>query len=407
MMRQWLSQTWQFAKDAFNAWIDDYAPSMGAALAYYTLFAIAPLLLIVIAVAAFFFGADAARGQIVGELGGLLGKEGATAVEGLLKSASDPKTGAIATIIGGITLVLAATTVFAELQSDLDRIWKVPAKDKPSGIWGLIHARFLSFGLIVGIGFLMIVSLALSAALTAFGNWYGTYFVGWTRLLQVVNFVVSFGVTTVAFAMVYKLMPSVPIRWRDVWVGAIVTSFLFTLGKYLIGLYIGKAGVASGFGAAGSLIVVLVWVYYSTQIFLLGAEFTHVYAERAGSRTGERKQVTVENPTQTKDHVAIGPKPGHELHPEVAYDARRSLLKPASELKPVGATLTTVLDFERASRMAYKRNPPKVELKTVVIRTGAALVGGWVAGRLLQPGIHRAIDRGAHYVKERALALVR
>ena len=407
MTRQWLGQTWQFAKDAFNAWIDDYAPSMGAALAYYTLFAIAPLLMIIIALAGFFYGADAARGQIVAELGGMLGKEGATAVEGLLKSASDPKTGAIAAVISGITLLVAATTVFAELQSDLDRIWKVPGKDKPSGLWGLIQARFLSFGLIVGIGFLMIVSLALSAALTAFGNWYGTYFSGWTHLLQVVNFVVSFVVTTAAFAMVYKLMPSVPIRWRDVWVGAFVTSFLFTLGKYLIGLYIGKAGVSSGFGAAGSLIVVLVWVYYSTQIFLLGAEFTHVFAERAGSKKCERKKVTVENPTQTRDHVAIGPQPGHELDPGVAYDARRSLLKPASELKPVGATLTTVLDFERASRMAYKRNPPKVKLKTVLVRTGVAVVGGWVAGRLLQPEIHRALDRGSHYVKRRALALVR
>ena len=251
MTRQWLSQTWQFAKDAFDAWIDDYAPSMGAALAYYTLFAIAPLLLIIITLAGYVYGADAARGQIVGELGGLLGKEGATAVEGLLKSASDPKTGTIAAIIGTITLLIAATTVFAELQSDLDRIWKVPAKNKPNGLWGLIQARFLSFGLIVGIGFLMIISLALSAALTAFGNWYGTYFTGWTHLLQVVNIVVSFGVTTAAFAMVYKLMPSVPIRWRDVWVGAFVTSFLFTLGKYLIGLYIGKAGVASGFGVFG------------------------------------------------------------------------------------------------------------------------------------------------------------
>ena len=407
MTWQWLGQTWQFAKDAFNAWIDDYAPSMGAALAYYTLFAIAPLLLIIITLAGFVYGADAARGQIVAELGGLLGKEGATAIEGLLKSASDPKAGTIAAIIGSVTLLVAATTVFAELQSDLDRIWKVPAKDKPSGLWGLIQARFLSFGLIVGIGFLMIVSLALSAALTAFGNWYGTYFAGWTNLLQVVNIVVSFVVTTGAFAMVYKLMPSVPIRWRDVWVGAFVTSFLFTLGKYLIGLYIGKAGVASGFGAAGSLIVVLVWVYYSTQIFLLGAEFTHVYAVRAGSKADERTKVTVENPTQTKGHVAIGPKPGHKLDPAVAYDAKRSLFQPASALKPVGAKLTTVLDFERASRMAYKRNPPQITLKTVAIRTGAALVGGWVAGRLLQPEIQRAIDRGTHYVKVRALSLVR
>ncbi len=396
------NQIWQYIKDAIDAWIDDYAPSMGAALAYYTLFAIAPLLLILITLAGYIFGAEAARGQIVAELGGLMGKEGATAVEGLLKSASDPKTGAIATIVGGITLLIAATTVFAELQSDLDRIWKVPAKDKPSGIWGLVQARFLSFGLIVGIGFLAIVSLALSAALTAFGDWYGTYFKGWTMMLQVVNIVVSFGVTTAAFAMVYKLMPSVPIRWRDVWVGAVVTAFLFTLGKYLIGLYIGKAGVASGFGAAGSLIVVLVWVYYSTQIFLLGAEFTHVFAEQAGSKQAEPKRATVENPTQRHDSK---PVPEGPMLRAGLGTAARPLRPPPPE--PVGARLTRVVDFEGASRLAYQRKRKPASLKTVAIRTGAALVGGWVAGRILEPTIRQGTYDMARYLRRRALAIIR
>ena len=176
--------------------------------------------------------------------------------------------------------------MFAELQSDLDRIWKAPAAVKPSGIWGLLRARVLSFGMIIAVGFLLVVSLALSAGLSALGSWWGTIFSGWAIVLQLVNFVVSFVVTTAAFAIVYKVMPSVKIRWHDVWIGAGATALLFTIGKYLIGAYIGETSVASGFGAAGSLIVVLVWVYYSAQIFLLGAEFTWGYARTSGSHAG-------------------------------------------------------------------------------------------------------------------------
>ena len=387
-----LDVIWQYVKDAASAWVDDYAPSMGAALAYYTLFSLAPLLLLLIALAGAVFGADAARGQIVAELGGLMGKEGATAIEGLLKSASEPGKSAWAAAIGSVILLIGATTVFAELQSDLDRIWKVPAKDKPSGLWGLLRARVLSFGMILGVGFLMIVSLALSAGLTALGDWWGPYFKGWANVLQVINFVVSFAVVTAMFGMVYKLMPSVPIRWRDVWVGALVTAFLFTLGKYLIGLYIGKAGVASGFGAAGSLIVIIVWVYYSTQIFLLGAEFTHVFAERAGSHAAEPKRVAAENPTQTRDSVPAGARPAAYL--------RRGRSEPAPA--PVGASLDVIRDFERASKLAYRNRKPPT-FKTLAVRAGVALASGWVAGRLLRPEIRR----GVHLLKYRALALMR
>ena len=392
---------WHYVKDATLAWVDDYAPSMGAALAYYTLFAIAPLLLILIAVAGAVFGADAARGQIVAELGGLMGKEGAVAIEGLLKSASDPKTGTIATIISGITLLIAATTVFAELQSDLDRIWKVPAKDKPKGLWGLIRARFLSFGLIVGLGFLMVVSLALSAGLTALGNWWGPYFQSWAMLLQAINLLVSFVVIMVVFGMVYKLMPSVPIRWRDVWVGAVVTAFLFTLGKFLIGLYIGKAGVASGFGAAGSLIVVLVWVYYSTQIFLLGAEFTHVFAQREGSHAGEPKRVSTENPTQQRGSKPAPGQPATRPEDQLRGSPAQGRTVTADP-PPAGATLHVIRNFERAAAAAYKNRKP-LPLKTIAMRAGIALASGWVAGRLLRPEIYRGIAM----VRDRALALVR
>jgi membrane protein len=238
------------------------------------------MLLIVIGVAGLVFGADAARGEIVTQLRGLMGEQGAIAVEELLKSANDPGKGILATVIGFATLLVGATAVFAELQSSLDRIWRTPAPPNENGIWGIIRTRFLSFGLILGLGFLMIVSLVLSAALAAMGTWFSGLLGGWEFILQALNFVVSFGVVTVIFAAIYKFMPHAKIAWPNVWVGAIVTALLFTIGKFLISLYIGKSGVASGFGAAGSFAVLLVWVYYSAQIFLLGAEFTWVYSHR-------------------------------------------------------------------------------------------------------------------------------
>lgn len=275
-----LTRTWHLTKAAVNSWVDDFAPSMGAALSYYTVFSLAPMLLIVIGVAGLVFGPEAARGEIVNQLRGLMGEQGAIAVEELLKSASDPGKGILATIIGFVTLLVGATAVFAELQSALDRIWRTPAPANQNGIWGMIRTRFLSFGLILGLGFLMIVSLVMSAGLAALGNWWGSYLGNWEIVLQILNFVVSFAAVTVMFAAIYKFMPHANIEWRNVWVGSIVTALLFTIGKFLISLYIGKSGVASGFGAAGSFAVLLVWVYYSAQIFLLGAEFTWVYSNR-------------------------------------------------------------------------------------------------------------------------------
>ncbi len=267
-----------------QSWSADYAPSMGAALAYYTIFSLAPLLLIVISIAGLAYGEEAARGAIFGQLSGLVGPEGAAAVQGLLKSVNEPSTSIIATVIGLFTLLLGATTVFGELQDALDRIWRAPAVANQSGVWKLIRRRILAVGMILGIGFLLIVSLVLSAALAALSNWAGPAFAGWEALAHVVNFVVSFVVITALFAMIYKIMPRVQIDWHDVWLGAAVTALLFSIGKFLIGLYLGRSGVASGFGAAGSLVVLLVWIYYSTQIFLLGAEFTWVYANTYGSR---------------------------------------------------------------------------------------------------------------------------
>ena len=274
---------WALVKSATSAWLDDYAPSMGAALSYYTIFSLAPLLLIVISIAGLVFGDDAVRGEIFGQLRGMMGPEASLAVEGLLASASKPAESIIATIVGIVILLIGATSVFGELQDALDRIWRAPARVKSRGWWNLLRTRLLSFGMILGIAFLLMVSLVLGAVIAALGKWWGGAFGGWETLAQIVNLLVGFALTTTVFAMIYKLMPRVKVHWHDVWLGALVTSLLFTVGKFLIGFYIGKSGVASSFGAAGSLVVILVWVYYSAQIFLIGAEFTWVYASTFGS----------------------------------------------------------------------------------------------------------------------------
>jgi len=275
---------WCLLKQTARSWLRDYAPSMGAALAYYTLFSLAPLLLIVIAVAGLIFGQDAARGEIALQLSALMGQAGAKAVQDLLTSVDKPVEGSVATAVGLLMLVVGATTVFAELQDSLDRIWHVPVRDSRPGWFMLVRARLLSFGMILAIGFLLTISLVVSAVLGAMGTWLQPLFGGWLALAAVVNAVGSFLLVAAMFALIYKVMPRVQVHWKDVWTGALFTATLFTFGKFLIGLYIGRSGVISGFGAAGSLVVVLLWVYYSAQIFLIGAEFTWVYANAYGSR---------------------------------------------------------------------------------------------------------------------------
>jgi membrane protein len=273
-------------RKAANAWIDDHAQSMGAALSYYTVFSVAPLLLIAISVAGLVFGQDAARGAVVEQLQGLIGRGGAEAIQGLLKNVSKPAEGVVATITGVVVLVIGATSVFAELQDDLNRIWQVPTRQKMSSWWAWLRTRILSIGLILAMGFLLLVSLAASAAFDAFAAWSTSAIGQWEGLAHGVNFIVSFVLTTALFALIYRFMPQATIEWRDVGIGALVTAALFSIGKFLIGLYIGKSALASGFGAAGSLAVLLAWVYYSAQIFLFGAEFTWAYAHAFGSRQG-------------------------------------------------------------------------------------------------------------------------
>ena len=286
-----IKKIWHLIKTTIIAWSDDYAPSMGAALAFYTLFSIAPLLLIVLSITGFVFGAEAARGEIAGQLQNLMGEQSALTVQALLQNVNRPTDGLVATIIGVILLLIGATSVFGELQSALDRIWRAPERPLASGIIAFLRSRLLSFGIIFGIGFILMVSLIFNAALSAISQWSSLQFKQWFIILNGVNIVFGFVMTTAMFALIYKYIPSVKIRWGEVWIGALITAILFTAGKFLIGLYMTKSAVASGFGAAGSVVALLVWVYYSAQIFLLGAEFTWAYSTIYGSRSKIKPKV--------------------------------------------------------------------------------------------------------------------
>lgn len=270
-------------KETFVSWDEDRAPRLAAALSYYTIFALAPLLIIAIGVAALFFDEAEVRRNILTELGGLIGRSGREAIEMLIDGARKPTTGMIATAIGLVTLLIAAGGLFGQLQDALNTIWEV--QPKPGrGIWGMLRDRFLSFAMVLGSGFLLLVSLLLSTALAAMGQWAGGEAYGETTMWRIVNFVVSFGVTALLFAMIFKVLPDAKVRWKDVWIGAVATAALFSLGRYLIGLYLGQAAPESTYGAAGSLVALLIWIYYSSQILFLGAEFTQVYATTYGSR---------------------------------------------------------------------------------------------------------------------------
>ena len=291
-LKSLLSNKWiRMLKDSFAAWWNDQAPSKGAALAYYSMFSIAPLLFLIISIAGLVFGADAVRGMVFDQVAALMGPNGAEAIQEMLANVSEPKTGGFAAGLSIGLLLFGASTVFGQLQSALDTIWRVPEeekkKDKQNGIWTFLKSRLLTFGMVFGLAFLVTISLALSAALSTVGKWWGPFFGQWEAVAHVFDLVVNFGVLTVVFAAIYKLMPRATIQWRDVWVGGFVTAVLFVIGKFLIGLYLGKSDVGSSFGAFGSLVIVMVWIYYSAQIFLLGAEFTWVYAHERGSRRGQ------------------------------------------------------------------------------------------------------------------------
>jgi membrane protein len=277
---------WQILKESGIAWFEDKAPRLGAALAYYSLFSLAPLLLIAIAVAGLIFGEQAARGEVFHQVQSAVGPTAAAALEGLLKSAARGTT--LATVVGGVLALFGASGVFVELQDALNTIWRVPPP-KRSGLWDAIRSRLLSFAVVLGTGLLLLASLVATAALAAPSGTLDsiTSLPGGAWLWQGVNFLLSFVLMALLFALIFKVLPDAAIAWRDVWLGAAVTALLFSLGKYAIGLYLGRTGVTSVFGAAGSLIALLVWIYYSAQILLFGAEFTWVWSHKRGSRAGQ------------------------------------------------------------------------------------------------------------------------
>jgi len=270
-------------KQTFWEWLEDQAPTLGAALAYYTVFSLAPLLIIAISIAGLVLGKEAAQGQIFQELRGLLGTESGKAVQDIVQSTSaDPSTSLLASVVGFVTLLFGASGVFGQLQTSLNAIWGV--QPKPGrGLFGIVRDRFLSFGFILAIGFLLLVSLVLTAAVAFLGQQFGSMIPGMEALVQSLNSILSVAVITLLFAMLFKFLPDARIAWHDVWIGAFITAALFTVGKFALGFYLGKSGVASSYGAAGSLIVLLLWVYYSSQIVFFGAELTQVYANRFGS----------------------------------------------------------------------------------------------------------------------------
>jgi membrane protein len=276
----------RIARDTVSAWISHNASSLGAALSFYTLFSIAPILVIAMAVAGAVFGPHVAETRVLDEMRGLLGESGAAALQGLLASAHQSGLKGFAAAIGVITLLVGATSVFGELQNTLDYIWKSPKKDSVAW-WRILRSRIFSVGLILGVGFLLLVSLLISAALAALGAWFGTFLAQWSVILPALDLVLSLGLVTVLFAMIYKYVPREHVAWGDVWIGGLVTACLFTVGKLLIGLYLGRSSLSSAYGAAGSVMVLLLWIYYSAQIFLLGAEFTHVFAYTVGSRKAD------------------------------------------------------------------------------------------------------------------------
>jgi membrane protein len=269
---------------AAAAWLNDEASSMGAAIAFYTLFSIAPILLIVVWIASAFISVDAVQSHILSQMSLLLGNTGADAVHTLMVSAKYSGTNALSKTAGVVALLIGATSAFAELQNSLNRIWRIPAARRGPGVWVLLRARLLSFGLVLGVGFLLLVSLILSAGLEALGTWFGGFVSDWHAVVLSLDIVLGFAITTVLFAMIYKYVPREQFAWGDVWVGALVTTLLFAIGKQIIVVYLGRVAFASAYGAAGSFVVLLLWVYYSAQIFLFGAEFTYVYTHEHGSR---------------------------------------------------------------------------------------------------------------------------
>ncbi|MDB5957905.1 YihY/virulence factor BrkB family protein [Ramlibacter sp.] len=383
-----------------KAWSDDYAPSMGAAISYYTVFSLAPLLVIVIAIAGAVFGREAVQGQIAAQLSGLIGQQGATLVQSLVAASSDIHKGLVAGVVSVFVLILGATSVFTELQSSLDRIWHIPPSEKPGGIIAMLRARLLSFGLILGLVFLLMVSLLVSAAAAAFGDLAGGLMPGAAVLVQVVNIVISLGIATVLFAMIYKLLPNTHINWRDVWVGAFTTAVLFEIGKFLIGLYLGKSNMTQSFAAAGSLVVLIAWVYYAAQIFLLGAEFTKVYAQEHGSKAAHHALAMTEATAAQGIPAEKLPKAKQPVPPVAATKAQADEAATNAEKKKdqhgdAEPPLAGAQRLRENRQKMRQTRPPEPVPRSESAMAGASAVAGVIAMAVARHFLHRNTKRRA------------
>lgn len=275
-------EVYNLVRDTVYSWFEHSAFQLAAALAYYALFSIAPLLLIAISIVGLVFGAETARAGVMEQIHGLVGEPGARGIEQMLRGVQDENTNRVAGLVGVILLLFGASGVFAQLKLALNTIWETAAPQRGL-IRSFVRDRFLSFAMVLVIGFLLLVSLLVSSALSALGAYMTGLLPGSEGMWEGINFIVSAGIITLLFALIFKFIPDTRIHWRDVWIGALFSALLFTLGKSLIGLYLGRSAVGSAYGAAGSLVVVLVWVYYSSLLLLLGAEFTHMQARRRGA----------------------------------------------------------------------------------------------------------------------------
>jgi len=302
---QWyrgLKQLWSVLQKAAADWIRDRAPRLGAALAYYTIFSMVPLLIVIIAIIGLVFGQEAAQAAIMEQISRLIGPQSAAAIKDMIQRADQPSTGIISTIIATVTLLGGAAGFFGQLKDALNTVWGIEPK-AGRGIWGFVRDNFLSFATLLGTAFLLLVSLLLSTALAAIGKWFGQLLPLPEVVLQTFNLLLSLVVITGLFALIFKVLPDAHIAWRDVWIGAALTSVLFTIGKFAIELYLGKSNVGSSYGAAGSLVLILVWVYYSVQILLYGAEFTQVYANLVGQKIQPTEEATVVDPEKTPEQL--------------------------------------------------------------------------------------------------------
>lgn len=376
-----MSETIDLLKETIREWLEDEAPRHAAALAYYTAFSLAPLLLIIIALVSLFFEQEIVTGQLRQQLVGIIGQNSADLIDTILESAVNRSDNGITAAIGIVVALLGAAGLFGNLQAALNAMWEVEPKPG-GGIMGFIRTRFLSFTMILGIGFLLLVSLVVSSAVATLGEYLIGLAPGMELLINIFSFILSFGVITLLFASIFKVLPDVEIRWRDVWVGALGTAFLFTLGQYLLGLYLSTSAPGAAYGAAGSLILLLVWVYYSAQILLLGAEFTQVYARRYGMRIEPSEHATWAPDAERIDgRLAKGQErvPRHPQTQAGMQSQPETGGSPGQRRLP-GPTLTRSLSppTVRADTRAATDN---IDMRTTLIVVASFIVGLFVGAR--------------------------